>query len=103
MGDITEDPECQWITAGNVTVFAEGSLISKGPDEKEVRIAMRDMYRLIVRAEECAGCSLCVARCPVSALSLNGGCVVLDTAKCTHCRKCLGRCPAADFREDEEV
>ena len=103
LGDVTTDEDGQWLSAGNVTVFAEGSIISKGPVEKDVRSAMRNMFSLIIRAEECAGCSLCVARCPHGALYMKDDTVAMDDGKCTHCGKCLGRCPAADFREDDEV
>ena len=102
LGNVTMDNEGQWLSVNNVTVFAEGSMISKGADEKNVRSAMRDMFLLIIRAEECAGCSLCVARCPSAALSMENGTAVLNEAKCNRCGKCFGRCPAADFREDLE-
>ena len=99
--DVSADADGQWIGVNNITVFREGSIISKGPVEKDVRSAMRTMFDLIIRSEQCVGCSLCVARCPHNALSLNGGVVTLNDTLCVQCGKCLGPCPAVNFREDE--
>jgi phosphoadenosine phosphosulfate reductase len=99
--DVSVDPGGQWLTVNNITVFREGSIISKGPVEEDVRSAMRKMFNVIVRSEQCVGCSLCVARCPEGALSLLDGAAVLDDDKCVQCEKCLGPCPAVNFREEE--
>jgi phosphoadenosine phosphosulfate reductase len=101
--NITSDTDGQWITVNNVTVFAEGAIISKGSDEKDVRKAIKNIFSMIIRSEECVGCSLCVARCPRSALSIVDGIVLLNAERCTRCGKCIGRCPSADFRYDDEV
>jgi phosphoadenosine phosphosulfate reductase len=99
--NISADDEGQWLSVGNITVFREGSVISKGADEDDVRKAMKKMYNIIIRSEQCVCCSLCIARCPNSALSLKDGTVVLDEEKCTQCEKCLGPCPSVNFREEE--
>ncbi|MCL2143299.1 MAG: phosphoadenosine phosphosulfate reductase family protein [Methanomassiliicoccaceae archaeon] len=99
--DVSVDADGQWLSVNNVTVFGEGSVISKGSDEKRVRDAMKNMFSLIVRSEQCVGCSLCVARCPQNALSLNNGVISLDPDKCTQCGKCLDKCPAVSFRDEE--
>jgi len=100
LGNVSIDTDGQWLTADNITVFREGSIISKGPDEKDVRTAMKKMFDIIIRTEQCVGCSLCVARCPENALSMKGGRAVLEH-ECKHCEKCLGPCPAVNFREEE--
>ena len=99
--DISVDTDGQWLTVNNITVFREGSIISKGPVEEDVRAAMKKMFNVIIRSEQCVGCSLCVARCPESALSLVNGTVTLKKEKCVQCEKCLGPCPAVNFREEE--
>jgi len=99
--DIPVDTDGQWLTVNNITVFREGSIISKGPVEEDVRAAMKKMFNVIIRSEQCVGCSLCVARCPESALSLVNGTVTLKKEKCVQCEKCLGPCPAVNFREEE--
>jgi ferredoxin len=99
--NVTVDEDGQWLSVGNITVFREGSIISKGPVEKDVREAMKKIYEIIIRSEQCVCCSLCIARCPGYALSLKEGSVVLDSDKCIQCGKCLGPCPAVNFREEE--
>ncbi|MCL2607920.1 MAG: phosphoadenosine phosphosulfate reductase family protein [Methanomassiliicoccaceae archaeon] len=100
LGKVTVDTDGQWLTADNVTVFREGSIISKGSAEDEVRAAMRKMFEIITRTEQCVGCSLCIARCPDGALSMKDGHATLER-ECRHCGKCLGPCPAVNFREEE--
>ncbi|MCL2786268.1 MAG: phosphoadenosine phosphosulfate reductase family protein, partial [Methanomassiliicoccaceae archaeon] len=99
--DVSVDDDLQWLSAGNITVFREGSMISKGPDEDKVRETMRKMYGIIIRSEQCVCCSLCIARCPKGALSADSEGVILDHGKCVQCEKCLGPCPAVNFREEE--
>jgi len=99
--NISVDTDGQWLTVNNITVFREGSMISKGPIEEDVRAAMKKMFNVIIRSEQCVGCSLCVARCPESALSLVNGTATLNKEKCVQCEKCLGPCPAVNFREEE--
>jgi phosphoadenosine phosphosulfate reductase len=98
--DVSIDEDGQWLSVSNITVFREGSVISKGASEDKVRNAMKKMFGIIVRSEQCVGCSLCVARCPQRALSLNDG-IRLDAERCVQCEKCLGPCPAVNFREEE--
>lgn len=101
LGPVEIDPAGDWITADDVTVFRQGSLISKGPSEKNIRQIAQTMFEIILRAEYCVGCSLCVARCPSGALSMQDGKASVDPQKCNHCRECLGPCPAVNFREEE--
>jgi phosphoadenosine phosphosulfate reductase len=99
--NVTADEDGQWLSVSNITVFREGSIISKGPAEEDVRKAMRKAFDIIIRSEQCVGCRLCIARCTRNALSLDHDGVVLDAGRCTQCEKCLGPCPAVNFREDE--
>jgi phosphoadenosine phosphosulfate reductase len=99
--DISMDDDGQWLSVGNITVFREGSVISKGAAEDKVREAMKKMHNIIIRSEQCVCCSLCAARCPHGALSLNDNGIILNDGKCTQCEKCLGPCPAVNFRDDE--
>ena len=99
--DVCTDSDGQWLSVGNITVFREGSIISKGPVEDDVRKAMKKMFNIIIRSEQCVCCSLCIARCPKNALSLRDGTITLENEKCIQCEKCLGPCPAVNFRDDE--
>ncbi len=57
----------------------------------------REARSLIVRSQECIGCGICLARCPVSALHLHNGKIKLMEDRCIHCLDCLGKCPAEEF------
>ncbi len=53
---------------------------------------------LIIRSQECVGCGICLARCPVNALLLDEDKKVkIEEEKCIHCLDCLGKCPAEEF------
>lgn len=101
MGQVTVEPDDGWLTVDDVTVYEEGVLVSKGPSEDDVKRKAKRMEELVMRSEECVGCSLCVARCPEGVLSLMGGRVQLSGG-CTRCGRCLeGPCPATSFRDDD--
>ena len=94
------DKDGQWVSVNKLTVYREGSIMSKANVEADARSNMKKMFEIIVRSEQCVGCSLCVARCEQRALSLVNGMVELDSDECIGCRECLGPCPAVNFRED---
>ena len=100
---IEKDKDEHWVTVDNITVFGEGSIISKANVEADARKNMSKMFEIIVRSEQCVGCSLCVARCEQGALKLENGVVVLDEDECIGCQYCLGPCPAVNFREEVDI
>jgi 2-oxoglutarate ferredoxin oxidoreductase subunit delta len=61
---------------------------------------------IIINRPMCKGCSICVAFCPVGALSMDGdGKAVLSKPdKCIRCGLCEKRCPdlAIFLREDDD-
>jgi len=96
------DEENRWVTVDNITVFGAGSIISKANVESDARNNMKKMFELIVRSEQCVGCSLCVARCGMNALRIENGVVAMDPDECIGCQDCLGPCPAVNFRDIDE-
>jgi NAD-dependent dihydropyrimidine dehydrogenase PreA subunit len=48
---------------------------------------------LIVDSERCTGCGLCVAVCPVMAVSLIEGKASIDQTRCDECLQCIEECP----------
>ncbi|MEA3557902.1 MAG: phosphoadenosine phosphosulfate reductase family protein [Candidatus Thermoplasmatota archaeon] len=109
LGPIIEDPETGgllirpegWgMKRDMLEVFPDGTLVVRGRDGPSIDRTSRKLVSVVLRAAGCTGCSICVGRCPESALSIEDGIVRLDEKKCIHCGKCLGPCPAENFTED---
>jgi phosphoadenosine phosphosulfate reductase len=95
------DESGQWLTINNMTVYREGSIISKANVENDARMNIDKLFELIIRSEQCVGCSLCVARCEQKALYMKDGRVEIDADECIRCQECLGPCPAVNFRQTD--
>ena len=48
---------------------------------------------IVVRAEHCDGCGVCVEVCPTGAIYLVDGVATVDRALCRECEACLTACP----------
>ena len=46
-----------------------------------------------LRSETCSGCGVCVDRCQMDALAINGEIVALDESQCIGCGLCVTTCP----------
>ncbi len=99
-GKVTTSPDNQIAEVRGMTVFAEGPVMVRAKDEKELATRASRLREIVFRAMNCAGCGICVARCETGALSLDGR-VSIDEGRCTHCGACFGPCPVVAFREDE--
>jgi len=89
---------------GDVTVYAEGAAVVKGPDGDAIRKTLELVKDLVFRAAECAGCGACLSRCDHGAMGWDDGAGVasIDASACVHCGECLGPCPVTGFRAEEE-
>jgi len=100
LGEVTTSPDGNIAEVRSMTVFAEGPVMIKAKDEKELHDKAVRLKEVVFRAVNCAGCGICVARCESGALRLDGQ-IVVDASKCIHCGACLGPCPAVKFRDEE--
>ncbi len=97
LGKETALEEGMYVSIGNLTVYAEGAIISKGDDLKDVKRAIRSVFELLVKSEECCGCRQCSSRCPTGALTMVSDRVEIDPSKCISCRSCFCMCPALKY------
>jgi phosphoadenosine phosphosulfate reductase len=97
LGEVEWDEQEGWCLALDVRVFEEGALIAKGADPEKIRKNVEKVRRTVVKAEECVGCGVCVARCDEGALTLQQGKVHIIMGKCIHCGRCTEPCPAVSF------
>ena len=89
-----------YVSIGDLTVYAEGVMISKGRDLKEVKKSIGTVFEILIKSEERCGCSQCTSRCPTGATTLVDGKVKMDQSKCISCRKCLCPCPSVKYSAD---
>jgi phosphoadenosine phosphosulfate reductase len=97
VGEVELNEEEGWCLALNVRVFEEGAIVAKGRDQEEIRKNVEKVRRALVKAEECVGCGVCIARCNEGALTLEGGRLRVSTTRCIHCGRCVEPCPALSF------
>jgi len=80
-----------------VVAHADGTLVARGDDGAKARDLLERARQLVVRAELCVGCGVCVPRCPTGALAISDMRVTLDMDACVHCGSCFGPCAVVDF------
>ena len=97
LGPVQSDSGEGWCLGLDVRVFEEGAVIAKGANPDQIRKNVEKVRRAVVKAEECVGCGVCIARCIEGALTLEQDKVHLIVAKCIHCGKCSEPCPAVSF------
>ncbi len=95
------DEENNILTADHLTIYGEGSIISKSNVERDARVRIDEAFQLIVRSEQCIGCGLCVARCTPGALYMKDGKVEIHEDECIFCKDCFGPCPAVKFGSND--
>ena len=83
----------------DVRVFQDGILVAKGKTPEMIKKNVERVRRAMVKAEECVGCGVCIARCNEGALTLEQGRIQVFVERCVHCGGCIEPCPAISFGE----
>ena len=56
---------------------------------------------MYIITDECIGCGLCQANCPVSAIGMGEEHRVIDQSVCVQCGTCFEACPVEAIEEQE--
>ncbi len=56
---------------------------------------------MYIITNECIGCGLCQANCPVSAIGMGEEHRVIDQSVCIKCGTCFEACPVEAIEEQE--
>lgn len=97
LGPVERGMDEGWCSVGEVTLFREGALMAKGADQERIGKEVERVRRAVVKAEECVGCGVCIARCKEGALGLSQGRIRVEASRCIHCGECFEPCPAISF------
>jgi phosphoadenosine phosphosulfate reductase len=99
LGPVQSNAEEGWLLVQDVRVFQDGILVAKGKSPEIIKKNVERVRRAMVKAEECVGCGVCIARCNEGALTLEQGRIRIIVARCVHCGGCIEPCPAISFGE----
>ena len=97
LGEVEVDGQEGWCKVLGVMIFDNGGLVAKGREPDQIRKNVERVRRAVVKAEECVGCGVCIARCDEGALTMERDKVLVVTARCIHCGRCTEPCPAISF------
>ena len=88
------------IETGSSTIFKDGAVTARGTTKEETKENLMNIRDSIMKAWLCAGCGICVAKCPTKAIKLHDNSIIIDPDLCTRCYKCLQNCPILAYKGD---
>ena len=97
LGKTELDGDVVRVDGGAVEARLDGTLVAHGEERKAANDQLEKARQLVVRAELCVGCAVCVPRCPTGALAIKDMRVVLEEGECVQCGSCFGPCAVVDF------
>ncbi|MEM2943608.1 MAG: phosphoadenosine phosphosulfate reductase family protein [Methanomassiliicoccales archaeon] len=97
VGEVTIDPRSGYCQVKDIIITKEGALIAKGETPQEIEKNVERVRQAVVKAMECVGCGVCIARCERGALTLEQDHIRIVPDRCSHCGKCIEPCPVLSF------
>jgi phosphoadenosine phosphosulfate reductase len=97
VGEVDIDSEGNFCRVNDVIVMKEGAIIAKGQSPDEIKENVEKVRQAVVKAMECVGCGVCIARCNKGALMLEQDHIRILPDRCVHCGNCIEPCPALSF------
>ena len=86
-----------------INLFSDGSINIRIYDGEESTLIdiLEKIFPLILKAQKCIGCGICVEQCPSKAIQIQDQQAWIDVDKCNKCLNCLKKCPILDFSYKE--
>ncbi|MDH7508502.1 MAG: phosphoadenosine phosphosulfate reductase family protein [Methanomassiliicoccales archaeon] len=97
VGEVEVDSGGNFCRVNDVIVTKEGAIIAKGHSPDVIKENVEKVRQAVVKAMECVGCGVCIARCTKGALMLEQDHIRILPHRCVHCGKCIEPCPALSF------
>jgi phosphoadenosine phosphosulfate reductase len=97
LGRTSLDSDVGMVTVGDgvLEVGREGSVVARGHDEAKATKMLERARQLLVKAELCVGCGVCVPRCPEDALCTEDLQIRLERSDCMNAELSADELPQA--------
>jgi phosphoadenosine phosphosulfate reductase len=74
-----------------IKIFSSGNVVVNSDDKSLADSVFAETSRQLLKAHRCTGCGICIKACPVNAVSIDNGHVIINK-NCIHCGKCTDSC-----------
>ena len=84
------------IDEASITIFADGTFEVSTSHLKTGKRLIKNLAKVVLRAQKCVRCSFCEIFCPQGATTLEAqyNYPIIDEKKCINCTQCLNTCPS---------
>jgi phosphoadenosine phosphosulfate reductase len=97
LGPTEVEDDAVLVEGGTVKAYKDGTIVAHADDMGATRDLLEKARQLVVKAELCVGCGVCVPRCTSDALAIEDMRVIVHTDECIQCGSCFGPCAVVDF------
>jgi phosphoadenosine phosphosulfate reductase len=79
------------VKTSTIKIFSSGNVVVNSDDKSSADSVFAESSRQLLKAHRCTGCGICIKACPVNAISIEDGHVLINE-NCIHCGKCTDSC-----------